>query len=250
MSPKTSSEIRVELVQIRPTKGRVEENLSRLKAAVDGASGRVDLLVFPECVLSGYFVEGGVEEVSRRSVEVAVGLGSAGKDAPDVVLGFYERGKGPSYNSVAWFSPEAGEYRVLHRHRKVFLPTYGVFDEARFVAPGDQLRAFDTRFGRVGMLICEEMLLSMAPTLLALDGAEILVVVAASPARDFRLHQGRPGNLEAWDLAGRAAAMEHGIHVVISQLVGSEGGKVFPGGSTFYLPGGEIGGYADRSFNS
>lgn len=241
MLPKTSSEIRVELVQLRPAKGRVEENLSRLKAAVDGASGRVDLLVFPECVLSGYFVEGGVEEVSRRSADVAAGLGSPRDDAPDVVLGFYERGKGPSYNSVAWFSPESGGYRVVHRHRKVFLPTYGVFDEARFVAPGDQFCAFDTRFGRVGMLICEEMLHSMAPTLLALDGAELLVVVAASPARDFRLRQGRPGNLEAWDLAGRAAAMEHGIHVVISHLVGSEGGKVFPGGSTFYLPGGEIG---------
>lgn len=239
--PKTSSEIRVELVQLRPAKGKVEENLARLRAAVDGASGRADLLVFPECVLSGYFVEGGVAEVSRRPAEVAAGLGSPRDDAPDVVLGFYERGKGPTYNSVAWFSPEPDGYRVVHRHRKVFLPTYGVFDEARFVTPGDQLRAFDTRFGRVGMLVCEEMLHSIAPTLLALDGAELLVVVAASPARDFRRREGRPGSLEAWDLAGRAAAMEHGIHVAISHLVGSEGGKVFPGGSTFYLPGGEIG---------
>ena len=239
--PKTSSELRVELVQLRPAKGRVEENLVRVKAAVDGASGRVDLLVFPECVLSGYFVEGGIEEVSRRPADVAAGLGSPEDDAPDVVLGFYEKGKGPTYNSVAWFSPEPDGYRLVHRHRKVFLPTYGVFDEARFVTAGDQLRAFDTRFGRVGMLVCEEMLHSITPTLLVLDGAELLVVVAASPARDFRRREGRPGNLEAWDLAGRAAAMEHGIHVAISHLVGSEGGKVFPGGSTFYLPGGEIG---------
>ena len=239
--PDTSAEIRVELVQLRPAKGRVEENLEQVRSAIQEARGKTDLLVFPESVLSGYFVEGGVEEVSRLPTEVAAGLGSAGPDAPDVVLGFYEKGLGPTYNSVAWFAPGADAYRVVHCHRKVFLPTYGVFDEARFVAAGDRFNAFDTKVGRVGLLICEEMLHSIAPTVLALDGAELLIVVAASPSRDFRPQEGRPGNLDAWDLAGRAAATEHGIHVAICHLVGSEGGKVFPGGSTFYLPGGEIG---------
>ncbi len=239
--PEPSSEIRVELVQLQPAKGKVEENQERIREAIERAKGKVDLLVFPECVLSGYFVEGAVEEVSRWTTDVAEGLGIPGEGAPDVVLGFYEKGRGPTYNSVAWFSPESDGYRLIHRHRKVFLPTYGVFDEARFVAPGDGFRAFDTRFGRVGMLVCEEMLHSVVPTLLALDGAELLIVVAASPARGFRPGGGRPGNLELWDLAGRATASEHGIHVAISHLVGSEGGKLFPGGSTFYLPGGEIG---------
>ncbi len=239
--PQNSSEIRAELVQLRPEKGKVEANLGRIRETVERASGEVDLLVFPECAISGYFVEGGVEEVSRGASEVAAALGTPRHDAPDVVVGFYEKGRGPSYNSVGWFSPESDGYRLVHRHRKVFLPTYGVFDEGRFVAPGDEFRAFDTRFGRVGMLICEEMLHSMAPTLLALDRAELIVVVSASPARDFRPKEGRPGNLEFWDLVGRATALEHGVHVAICHLVGSEGGKVFPGGSTFYLPGGEVG---------
>ena len=238
---KTCSELRIELAQLRPAKGRVEENLERVRGAIGEASGEVDLLVFPECVLSGYFVEGGVREVARRPEEIAAGMGTHGPDAPDVVLGFYEQGRGPTYNSVAWFTLGEDGYQVVHRHRKVFLPTYGVFDEARFVASGEDLRAFDTRLGRVGLLVCEEMLHSIAPTLLALDGAELLVVVAASPARDFREQGGRPGNLDVWDLAGRSAATEHGIHVAIAHLVGSEGGKVFPGGSTVYLPGGQVG---------
>ncbi len=231
----------MEIVQLRPAKGKVDDNLAGVRGMVKGAAGRADLVVFPESALSGYFVEGGVKEVARSPAEVAAGLGTPGPEAPDVVLGFYEEAGGPVHNTVAWFSPEGGEYRVVHCHRKVFLPTYGVFDEARFVAAGDRFRAFDTRLGRVGVLICEEMLHSMAPALLALDGAELLVVVAASPARGFRPKSGRPANLDLWDLVGSAAAAEHGVFVATCHLVGSEGGKLFPGGSTVYLPGGEIG---------
>ncbi len=239
--PQIPSEIRVELVQFRPAKGKVEDNLVRIRDLLEASRGKADLVVFPESSLSGYFVEGAVDEVSRWPDQVGQALGAAGPGAPDVVLGFYEKGRGPAHNSVAWYSATPDGYRLEYRHRKIFLPTYGVFDEARFVAPGDHIAAFDTRFGRVGMLVCEEMLHSLAPTLLALDGAELVIVVAASPSRDFRPREGRPGNLDMWDVAGRSAAMEHGVHVAICHLVGSEGGKVFPGGSTFYLPGGEIG---------
>lgn len=233
--------LRIEAAQIRPRKGRVEENLARIRDWVAKTSGEVDLLVFPECALSGYFVEGAAGEVSRSAEDIAAGLGVPADGAPDVVIGFYEQGSGPTYNSVAWFTPEADRYRVVHRHRKVFLPTYGVFDEERFVSPGNEVAAFDTRFGRVGLLICEEMLHSLTPTLLALDGAELLVVVAASPVRDFRPGTGLPGNLDRWEIAGRSVASEHGVHLLITHLVGSEGGKIFSGGSTLFLPGGEVG---------
>ena len=239
--PKPAAGTRMELMQLRPAKGRVEANLRAVREAAGEAAGRADVVVFPETALSGYFVEGGVKEVARSPGTVATALGAPAPGAPDIVLGFYEEGGGTVYNAVAWFSPAGGAYRVVHCHRKVFLPTYGVFDEARFVAAGEEFSAFDTRLGRVGMLICEEMFHSAAPALLALDGAEILVVVAASPARDFRPSTGRPGNLDLWDLVGRAAAVEHGVFVATCHLVGSEGGKLFPGGSTLYLPGGGTG---------
>jgi len=236
-----ASELRVHLAQFRPRKGRVEDNLRRVRAVVEDTAGSVDLLVFPECALSGYFVEGAAAEVALSTQDIEEALGTAPEGAPDIVLGFYERGGGPTHNAAAWFTPVDGRYRVLRRHRKVFLPTYGIFDEARFISPGSEIGAFDTRFGRVGLLICEEMLHSVVPMTLALDGAELLVVVAASPVRGFRPGSGIPGNLDRWGLAGRATALEHGVHVVIAQLVGSEGGKIFPGGSAVYFPDGEIG---------
>jgi len=237
-----NSQLRLELAQFRPRKGRVDENLGRMKEWIERCRGTTDLLVFPECSPSGYFVEGAAAEVALSVSELARAFGPAGEDSPEVVAGFYERGDGPTYNSVAWFSPVDGAYVPRHLHRKVFLPTYGVFDEARFISPGSDIGAFDTRFGRVGMLVCEEMLHSLVPAALALDGAELLVVVAASPVRGFRPGPGLPGNLERWELAGRAAALEHGLHVVIAQLAGSEGGKILAGGSSVFLPGGEVGG--------
>ena len=45
---------------------------------------------------------------------------------------------------------------IYHVHRKVFLPTYGLFDEERFVERGHEIRAFDTPWGRAAMLVCED----------------------------------------------------------------------------------------------
>ncbi|HSG46967.1 MAG TPA: NAD+ synthase, partial [Longimicrobiales bacterium] len=155
--------------------------------------------------------------------------------------GFYERWRRRLYNSVAWLTPGEDGWEVLHVHRKMFLPTYGVFDEARFVEPGTDLRTVDTRFGRVGVLICEELWHSLPAAVLAVGGAELLVVVSASPARDLPAGEGgRPANLARWDRLARSAAEEHGIFVVVSQLVGSEGGKLFAGGSLAVAPDGGV----------
>jgi NAD+ synthase (glutamine-hydrolysing) len=237
----TEGGLRVGLVQFRPLKGRVDENLARIAGEIEAGTRESDLLVFPETAVSGYFVEGGVEEVALPAGEVVRKLGSPPDAAPDVVLGLYEAAGGGCYNSALWLTPGPDGWKIVHLHRKVFLPTYRIFDEARFVSPGTRVQAFDTRFGRMGILICEELFHSLVPSILALDGANLLVTVAAPPGRDYRPGSGRPGNMEAWDVAARAVTQEHGIHLVISHLVGTEGGKIFPGGSTFYLPGGEIG---------
>jgi NAD+ synthetase len=230
--------IRIGLAQFKPTKAEVEANLGRVRDLVADASGAVDLLVFPEAALTGYFIEGGVSELARGADEVARGLGPAPDGAPEVVLGFYERHQRTLYNSAGWFTAEGGEYRALHVHRKMFLPTYGIFDEGRFVEAGRSVEAFDTPLGRMGMLVCEEMWHSLPPSILALDGAELLVVPSASPAREFPGAVDRPLNLERWDSLATAAAQEHGVFVAVSQLVGSEGGKLFPGGSQIVGPDG------------
>ena len=233
--------LRVGLVQFKPTKGDPEANLAVVRRLIVEAGPDHDLLVFPEACVSGYFLEGGVAEAAMGAEEVAARLEAPPEHSCDVVLGFYERWRGRIYAAVAYFTPESKGWTVVHVHRKMFLPTYGVFDEARFVETGTELRAFDTRFGRMGMLVCEEMWHSLPPTVLALSGAELLLVVSASPARDFSPHEGgRPGNLDRWEALAPTVAAEHGVFVAVSQLVGSEGGKLFPGGSLAVGPDGSV----------
>ena len=235
-----SRPLSIDLIQFKPRKADVAGNLARIRDEWLSREENPDLLVFPETSLTGYFLEGGVMDVAMSAEDVATGLGPAGPEAPTVVLGFYERWRRGIYNSVACFEPEAGVYQPVHVHRKMFLPTYGVFEEARFADPGRELAAFNTRHGRIGLLVCEEMWHSLPPTVLALDGAELIVVVSASPARDFPKGLGRSENLARWDALVESVATEHGVFVAVSQLVGSEGGKVFLGGSLAMGPDGSV----------
>ena len=228
------------MVQMKPRKGDVEANLEHVRSVLLARSPEHDVLVFPEACLTGYFLEGAVAETALTVDDVASRLGEPPAQAADLVIGFYERWRRQAYNSVAYFAADGACYRPKHVHRKMFLPTYGVFDEARFVETGRDLRAFDTRFGRFGMLICEEMWHSLPATVLALDGAEAILVPSASPARGFAAERDRPANLDRWDAIAPGAANEHGVFVIVSQLVGSEGGKLFAGGSLAVGPDGSV----------
>jgi len=240
-SGETGPPLRVALAQFKPAKARVQENAERIGALVAEHRTTSDLVVFPETALSGYFLEGGVAEAAVTAEGLKELLGLPPDGAPDLVLGFYERWRRRLYNSVAYLRPADAGWSVQHVHRKMFLPTYGVFDEARFVEPGTEISAFDTRFGRLGMLICEEAWHSLPGTILALGGAELVIVVSASPARDFApTAGGLPSNLERWERLAPAMAVEHGVFVVVAQLAGSEGGKLFPGGSVAVAPDGEV----------
>lgn len=233
--------LRVGLAQFTPTKGDVEANAAAIARIVGDHGAAHDVIVFPEACLSGYFLEGGVGAAARTVEQVVELLGETTPEGPDLVLGFYERWRRGICNSAAWLEAGAGGYEVRHVHRKVFLPTYGVFDEGRFVEPGTTVEAFDTRFGRMGMLVCEDAWHSMPGTILALDGAEFIAIPSASPARDFApAHGGRPANLATWDRLAPGIAAEHGVFVGVAQLTGSEGGKLFPGGSILAGPDGSI----------
>jgi len=232
--------LRLALAQFKPNKADVPGNSARIRDRIVELAGESDLVIFPETALTGYFLEGGVQEVALSGAELAELLGTPPADAPDVVIGFYEHWRHRIYNGAAYLTPDGDRWKIVHIHRKMFLPTYGVFDEDRFVEPGTSVQAFDTRFGRVGVLICEEAWHSLPAAVLALGGAELIAIVSASPAREFGTGSGRPGNLDRWDELAPAAATEHGVFVAVSQLVGSEGGKFFPGGSAVFGPDGAV----------
>jgi NAD+ synthetase len=231
----------VALVQMKPKKADVAANVERVRRIVAEQSAHADLVVLPEAALSGYFLEGGVADAALSTERLLELLGTPPPEGADLVVGFYERWRRRLFNSAAYLEAGAGRWTVRHVHRKLFLPTYGVFDEARFVEPGTEVRAFDTRFGRFGLLNCEDAWHSLPGTILALDGAEMIVVVSASPARDFSpAGRGMPANLDRWDRLAPAMATEHGVFVVVAQLTGSEGGKLFPGGSIAVSPDGHV----------
>src|SRR5687767_1096289 len=214
-------------VQIAPSKANYEENLDRVAEAVLKAQAAgADLVVFPETATTGYFLEGGVGDVAVPAEQLLADLGArlSTVQQVDVVLGFYEADRGHIYNSAAHLAFGNGA-SILHVHRKFFLPTYGVFDEERFVARGRDVSTYDTRFGRFSMLICEDVWHSVTPTIAALKGAQVIVAIAASPARGFTGE--KPANLDTYHRLLRGISEEHGVFVINSMLVGFEGGKGF-----------------------
>ena len=242
--------LRVAIAQFRPRKGAYEENLGRvgeLFRRFAASPTPPDLVAFPEAALTGYFLEGGVQEFALPAERLFEDLArvhrEAGAPPLEIVTGFYELWRTRLHNSAlaaALGGPDAG---IRHVHRKIFLPTYGVFDEERFVEPGLTVQAFDARFGRAAVIVCEDAWHSLVPTIAALDGAQLLVVPGASPARGLEPDQdgdSRPSSARRWERTVQAIAAEHGVYLVVAQLAGFEGGKALQGGSSVVGPRGEV----------
>ncbi len=227
------------LAQINTRLGDVQANLEKhLALAKEAQASGADLVIFPELSLTGYVLQDITSTVARHPtpdepvfhslLEASQGL--------DMVVGFVdEDSRHRFYISSAYLS--RGE--VVHVHHKVYLPTYGLFDEGRFFAWGDRVQAFDTRFGRVGILICEDFWHASPPYLLWLDGADLFLFTSASPGRGLRTEP----QLESarWvELINRGYASLFTSFVVHVNRVGYEDGLNFWGSSTVFDPDGEL----------
>lgn len=232
---------RLATVQFRPDKGRIDQNLDRMAEAVAQATQEgADLVLFPESAPTGYILEGGVEPLALTPEKLAQEFQSRLPDLNrpvDIVTGFYQSAQGQSFNSAAYLLHDQGQTTVHHVYQKLFLPTYHVFDEARFHQPGNQLGLVETRFGKIGLLICEDLWHSILGSLLTVAGAELVLVPAASPARGFA--DPVPANIQAYQRLLPSLAAEHGIYAAIAMLTGFEGGKGFYGNSMVVSPFGE-----------
>jgi N-carbamoylputrescine amidase len=230
-------------VQLTPYKAQVDRNLDEIaKAALQASQSGCDLVCFAESAVTGYLLEGGVLENALSSDALAEKLHQRLGDKLgrpiDIAVGFYELSDGQCYNSAAYLECSSDGVAVRHVYRKFFLPTYGVFDEERFVTKGRELGLFETRFGQMGFLICEDVWHSILPALLAVSGAQILLIPSASPARGFSGDS--IGNQERYRRMLRAVSDEHGVFCVNTQLTGFEGGKGFLGGSSVTDPMGRM----------
>jgi NAD+ synthase (glutamine-hydrolysing) len=244
--------MRLAIAQFRPKKGDYAANLAKIGAIladVGKLEPRVSLVVTPETATSGYFLEGGVRDVAVTAGTLFQDLVAVHQEskapAVDISVGFYEIFRNRFHNSCLYATLDGKKSEVRHVHRKIFLPTYGVFDEERYVERGNEgVHAFDTGWGgRAAVLICEDAWHSIAGTIAALDGAQLILVPSASPARGTGVDEEGtrlPASMVRWEQVVRGMAGEHGIYVALASLVGFEGGKGFPGGSVLVGPSGEI----------
>lgn len=229
----------VALAQVAPRLGEVDANLELAVARLrDAAELGALLTVFPELALTGYLLQDLVPEVAMPADDPR--LAALSREVPGmlVAIGFVEETSDHRFcNSAALLRD--GE--LIGLHRKVYLPTYGLFDEGRFTSPGDRIRTFDggPPLGRVGVSICEDFWHPSLPMLQAQDGASLLVNLAAGPAR-------APGSvaglaaIAAWQRMQDTYALLGTVAVAFCNRVGNEEGLTFWGGSRLIGPDGAM----------
>lgn len=232
-------QLTIGLAQISTRLGDVNANLEKHLVLIQEArSSGADLILFPELSLTGYVLQDLTPIVARKpAVDEPIfrPLLEASQEL-DILVGFVEEdNRHRFYIAAAYLS--RGE--IVHVHRKVYLPTYGLFDEGRFFAWGNDVRAFDTRFGRAGVLICEDFWHASPPYLLWLDGADLFLFTSASPGRGLsdapQLESAR------WvEHINRAYASLFTSFVAHANRVGYEDGLNYWGGSTVFDPNGSL----------
>ena len=227
------------LAQINTQLGNVSANLEKHLALVHQArASGADVLLFPELSLTGYVLQDLAPAVALRPTrdDPHFRLLLEASHELDLLVGFVDEDRrNRFYISAAYLS--RGE--VVHVHHKVYLPTYGLFDEGRFFAWGNSIRAFDTRFGRAGVLICEDFWHASPPYVLWLDGADLFLFASASPGRG--LSSGPQLESARWvEHINRAYASLFTSFVAHTNRVGYEDGLNFWGGATVFDPNGEL----------
>ncbi len=230
-------QLTVALAQVAPRLGEVDANFEMAAARLrEAASQGARLTVLPELALTGYLLQDLVPEVAMGADDPR--LAALSREVPGmlVAIGFVEETRDHRFcNSAALLRD--GE--LIGLHRKVYLPTYGLFDEGRFTSAGDRIRTTEVGvpLGRVGLSICEDFWHPSLPMLQAQDGASLLINLAAGPAR-------APGSvaglaaIAGWQRMQDTYALLGTVAVAFCNRVGNEEGLTFWGGSRLIGPDG------------
>jgi len=241
--------MKVALAQFSPHLGDVKKNFSLHLQYIEKAKKKnVDLLVFPELSLTGYTLKDFMEEVAiAPEGDKLFDQFKALSRQISIILGFVEeKEKGIFYNSAAFLSGG----KILQIHRKVFLPTFGMFEEAKFFAQGKNFNTFSTPYGNTGMMICRDFLSYGASYLLFAGGAEIIIVISAAPGRGVSGEEHYETS-RMWEVMGEVISRFSNAFLIYCNRVGFEDGKHFAGGSYISSPTGQLiakASYVDKDF--
>jgi predicted amidohydrolase len=229
--------IRIAIGQVNPRLGDLQANLALYEERIGHAADeKADLLLFPELSLTGYLLRDTVPAVALKldAPEIRQLMALSRKVA--FVAGIVEESSDHKFfNSAVYFEDGA----IRHVHRKVYLPTYGMFDEQRYFARGDRVRAFDSKFGRLALLICEDLWHPSTIYLAALDGALAVLCPSASPLRGIVDQQSQDDNARYWEMLNRVYAETYSLFMIYGNRCGFEDGVGFWGGSEIIDPFGE-----------
>jgi len=229
---------KIALAQIDSVIGDVKTNVRKhaqfvRKAKKAGAS----LVVFPELSLSGYSLKDLTWDVALRKVDrdLLKALIDESGDISILAGAVEESPEFGIHNAALLFERK----NLATVHRKIYPPTYGMFEELRYFSGGKSVRSFDSIVGRVGVLICEDLWHLPLPYLLAKDGARVIFGMAASPARlaagEKELQIARVNTDQH-----KAYARLLSTYIVFCNRVGVEDGISFWGGSEVISPSGDV----------
>jgi len=230
--------MKIALAQITPKLGDLDQNFRvHLDYIQKAKKKNVDLLIFPELSLTGYTLKDLVEEIALdpHTDPLFKKLKDLSREISFVVGFVEEKEKGLFLNSAAFFS----QGKIAHIHRKIYLPTYGMFEELKFFGQGKNFNTFPTPFGRAGLLICYDFLHISSSYLLFVGGSELIIAISAAPGRGFSDDDGY-ASARMWELMGEAVSRFFQSFVIYCNRVGFEDGKSFAGGSFIYNPGGQL----------
>ena len=216
-----SESLRMALAQFDLLVGDVQGNLSRVvqTARAQHALG-ADLTVFPELALSGYPPEDLLfHRGFRHQIDSALAEIRGQVPCGSLVVGYPEYTRFGIYNAAALIS----EGRVSAVHRKAELPNYKVFDEKRYFHAGAQPTVVQCKGFRIGLLICEDIWEPQPAELARAEGAELLLVINASPYERHR-QRAREANV-------RSRVADSGMPVVYVNMVGGQDELIFDGNS-------------------
>jgi predicted amidohydrolase len=231
--------LKVALAQIAPRLGLFDENLARHREILAEARGQgARLVVFPELGLTGYLLQDLAAEVAIRLDDPRLAELASETRGLSAVVSFVEESADHRLFIAAALLEDGA---VRHVHRKLFLPTYGLFDERRFFAAGDVLRAVPSRIGAgVGIAVCEDFWHLAVPQVLALDGAQVLINVSSSPGRDLAAtNEVGLGTATSWRHLMRTYAQLTTSFVIFCNRVGIDESISFWGGSEVIAPSGQ-----------
>jgi len=233
--------MKIAIAQISPLLGLVDKNLEiHLEFIEKAVKEKADLIIFPELSLTGYSLKDLVPEVAIRpeTSPIMARLLTASRDI-DLVFGLVEERRenpGLFYNSVAYLT--RGE--IAHIHRKVFLPTSGMFEEARFFAKGHEFRTLAVGGIRAGLLICRDFLHYSSSYCLLAGGAGLIITISAAPGRGITDKESQGfASSQSWELMGQAVSYFSSAYLIYCNRVGLEDGITFAGGSFIYTPDGQ-----------